>query len=98
MSSRPRIILSGPPASGKGTQCALIVKKYGCVHVSTGDLLRAEVKQQTEIGNYINPMMANGDLIEDEIVIDLVEDQFYNEKQWKIFLGDIKAAETKNKG
>ena len=50
MSAIPKIIISGGPASGKGTQCELIVAKYGCKHISTGDALRHHVKMQTDLG------------------------------------------------
>lgn len=61
-------MISGAPASGKGTQCELIVKKFGLVHISTGDLLRAEVSSGTEIGNKAKEFMNAGKLVPDEIV------------------------------
>ncbi|XP_078443356.1 adenylate kinase family protein isoform X2 [Wolffia australiana] len=64
-----KVMISGAPASGKGTQCEMIVKKYGLVHISTGDLLRAEVASGTEIGKKAKEYMENGFLVPDEVVI-----------------------------
>ncbi|CAN1290324.1 Adenylate kinase 5, chloroplastic [Linum perenne] len=61
-------MISGAPASGKGTQCELIVQKFGLVHISTGDLLRAEVSAGTEIGNRAKEFMNAGRLVPDEVV------------------------------
>ncbi|PIA28951.1 hypothetical protein AQUCO_06400014v1 [Aquilegia coerulea] len=67
-----KVMISGAPASGKGTQCELIVKKFGLVHISTGDLLRAEVSSGTEIGNKAKEYMDSGSLVPDEIVTAMV--------------------------
>lgn len=66
------MMISGPPASGKGTQCRMIVEKYGLVHISTGDILRAEVSSGTEIGKKAKEYIDNGKLVPDEIVTDMV--------------------------
>lgn len=66
------MMISGAPASGKGTQCELIVQKFGLVHISTGDLLRAEVAAGTEIGNKAKEFMNAGQLVPDEIVTAMV--------------------------
>ncbi|XP_028754029.1 adenylate kinase 5, chloroplastic [Neltuma alba] len=63
-----KVMISGAPASGKGTQCELIVQKFGLVHISTGDLLRAEVAAGSEIGNKAKEYMNAGRLVPDEIV------------------------------
>ncbi|KAL3535961.1 hypothetical protein ACH5RR_004422 [Cinchona calisaya] len=68
-----KVMISGAPASGKGTQCEMIVKKFGLVHVSTGDLLRAEVAAGTEIGNKAKDYMNSGRLVPDEIVTAMVK-------------------------
>ncbi|KAL5547667.1 hypothetical protein UlMin_002898 [Ulmus minor] len=68
-----KVMISGAPASGKGTQCELIVKKFGLVHISTGDLLRAEVSSGTEIGNKAKEYMNAGALVPDEIVTAMVK-------------------------
>ncbi|KAI4379357.1 hypothetical protein MLD38_005668 [Melastoma candidum] len=67
-----KVMISGAPASGKGTQCDLIVKKFGLVHISTGDLLRAEVAAGTDIGNKAKDFMTAGKLVPDEIVTAMV--------------------------
>lgn len=65
-------MISGAPASGKGTQCELIVNKFGLVHISTGDILRAEVSAGTDIGKKAKEFMNAGRLVPDEIVTDMV--------------------------
>ncbi|EOY31328.1 Adenylate kinase family protein isoform 1 [Theobroma cacao] len=67
-----KVMISGAPASGKGTQCELIVQKFGLVHISTGDLLRDEVSSGTEIGNKVKEFMNAGKLVPDEIVTAMV--------------------------
>eukprot|EP01106_Pelomyxa_sp_JSP_P001372 TRINITY_DN1205_c0_g1_i2.p1 TRINITY_DN1205_c0_g1~~TRINITY_DN1205_c0_g1_i2.p1 ORF type:complete len:145 (-),score=28.34 TRINITY_DN1205_c0_g1_i2:72-506(-) len=67
-----RVVLAGPPASGKGTQCELIAKRYGLSHISTGDLLRKEIKARSKIGLLAAPYTTSGGLVPDKIVIDLV--------------------------
>ncbi|CAI7834882.1 unnamed protein product [Closterium sp. NIES-54] len=64
-----RVIISGAPASGKGTQCEEIVKKYGLAHISTGDLLRDEVARGTENGRQAKAFMDAGQLVPDDLVI-----------------------------
>ncbi|KAH8934037.1 hypothetical protein BDL97_18G062700 [Sphagnum fallax] len=64
-----RIMISGAPASGKGTQCELIVAKYGLTHISAGDLLRAEVAAGTDAGNKAQEYMQEGKLVPNEIVV-----------------------------
>ena len=66
------VIIFGPPGAGKGTQANNIVKKFNLYQVSTGDLLRKEVKNQTEIGKDIENIISKGDLATDEIVNELI--------------------------
>jgi adenylate kinase len=68
----PRIIISGAPASGKGTQCERLVAKYGIKHISTGDLLRAAVVAETDLGKSAKGHMEKGELVPDELLIPLV--------------------------
>ena len=68
-------ILLGPPGSGKGTQGEYLEKKAGVVRISTGDLLREEVKQQTEIGKQIKHLIESGQFATDDIVITLTKNR-----------------------
>lgn len=67
------IIFIAPPAAGKGTQSEMLVKKYGYKHISTGDLLREEVKKESLLGKDIKKLMEAGKLISDEIVLNLLK-------------------------
>ena len=66
------IVIFGAPGSGKGTQSDLLVKKYGFKHISTGDVLRAEIKNGTELGNTAKGFIENGQLIPDSLMIDIL--------------------------
>ena len=69
------IVLLGAPGAGKGTQAAKLVEKYGYAHISTGDMLRAAVKNQTPLGIEAKKYMDAGDLVPDEVVIGLVKER-----------------------
>ena len=69
------IVLLGPPGAGKGTQAELIVKKYGIPQISTGDIFRANIKNGTELGKKAQEYMNKGELVPDELVVDLVKDR-----------------------
>lgn len=69
------IIFIAPPAAGKGTQSGFLVKKYGFVHISTGDLLRDEVSSKSDLGIELNEIMKSGKLVSDEIVGKLLENR-----------------------
>lgn len=66
------IVIFGAPGSGKGTQSDLLVKKYGFKHISTGDVLRAEIKGGTELGNTAKGYIDKGQLIPDSLMIDIL--------------------------
>jgi adenylate kinase len=68
-----KVMIAGAPAAGKGTQCAKIVEKYGLVHISVGDLLRAEVVAGTPAGKKAKSFMDNGDLVPNEVVVEMVK-------------------------
>jgi adenylate kinase len=67
------LVLSGPPGSGKGTQGNMLAKKFNLYYISTGSLLRKEVKADTEIGRKVKDIIDVGDLVPDETVIQLIE-------------------------
>ena len=66
------IIFIAPPAAGKGTQSAILEKKYHLPHISTGDVLRKESLEDTELGRYIREVMTSGGLVKDEVTYDLL--------------------------
>ncbi|XP_047308473.1 adenylate kinase, chloroplastic isoform X2 [Impatiens glandulifera] len=70
-----KVMISGAPASGKGTQCELITKKYGLVHTAAGDLLREEIASGSENGKRAKEYMEKGQLVPDEIVVRMVKDR-----------------------
>lgn len=72
------IILCGAPGSGKGTQSDIIVKKYGLQHLSTGDVLRAEIKSGSELGKELDAIISKGNLVPDRKMIDLIENFIAN--------------------
>lgn len=70
-----RLVLLGPPGAGKGTQAVRIAEKYQILHISTGDIFRANVKEGTPLGQKAKEYMDKGLLVPDELVCDLVEDR-----------------------
>ena len=66
------IVIFGAPGSGKGTQSDLLVQKYGFKHISTGDVLRAEIKNGTELGKTAQSFIDKGQLIPDSLMIDIL--------------------------
>ena len=82
------IILFGPPGAGKGTQATKVVKKFNLHKVSTGDLLREEIKNNTDLGNKIKSMMDTGSLISDNIINNLLTKVISNKKFYNRFIFD----------
>jgi adenylate kinase len=82
------LILFGPPGSGKGTQSDKLVEKYGLVHLSTGNLLRQEIKDKTPLGLEAKSFIDKGKLVPDEVVIGMVDSYFDQHKGAKGFLFD----------
>ena len=68
----PRIIIAGAPASGKGTQCEFIKEEFKCVHLSTGDMLRAAVEAGSDLGKEAKGYMDSGGLVPDRLIIDII--------------------------
>ncbi|MGB3944117.1 MAG: adenylate kinase [Methanothrix sp.] len=69
------IVLLGPPGSGKGTQAKMIAEKYGVVHISTGDILRENVRNGTPLGVEAKKFMEAGKLVPDSLLIDIIKDR-----------------------
>ena len=71
-----KIIMLGAPGAGKGTQAKKIAEKYTIPHISTGDIFRANIKNNTELGQKAKTYMDKGELVPDELVVDLIMDRF----------------------
>ncbi len=69
------IVLFGPPGAGKGTQAERLVEKYNLVHLSTGDIFRRNMKEGTELGKLAKSYIDNGNLVPDEVTINMLEDE-----------------------
>jgi adenylate kinase len=69
------IILFGPPGAGKGTQSAKLIEQYNLAHISTGDLFRKHLKEGTSLGKLAQDYMNKGNLVPDQVVIDMVDDK-----------------------
>lgn len=94
------IVLFGAPGAGKGTQSDLLVEKYHLTHISTGDLLRKEIAEQTELGKRIKSIMDAGNLVSDEIVVEMIDKAIEADTQGILFDGfprNVAQAETLDK-
>ena len=76
MANRLIVVLLGKQGAGKGTQCAALSSQYEIPHVSTGDILRAAVREGTELGQKVKAVMDAGDLVSDDLVVALVQERF----------------------
>ena len=83
-----RLILLGPPGAGKGTQAALISKKFGIPHISTGDMLREQVAAKTPLGLQVKAILDAGDLVTDEVIMKIVESRLQRDDCAQGFLLD----------
>ncbi len=77
-----RIIIFGPQGAGKGTQAAKLVEKLNAEHIATGDLVRAEIKQGTELGQKIQEYNDKGELVPDEIIIEMTKPYLSENDSW----------------
>ncbi|WP_276348245.1 adenylate kinase [Daejeonella sp. JGW-45] len=82
------LVLFGPPGAGKGTQSEKIIKKYNLVHLSTGDILRGEISQGTELGLEAKKLMDQGILVPDEVVIGMISNKLDSNKEANGFIFD----------
>lgn len=82
------IVLFGPPGAGKGTQSEYIIKKYELVHLSTGDIFRANIKGGTDLGNLAKSYIDKGQLVPDEVTIQLLESEVNKHEDPKGFIFD----------
>jgi len=82
------LILFGPPGAGKGTQSEKLIDRYDLVHLSTGDILRSEVAEQTELGIKAKELMDKGDLVPDEVVIGMIRSKIESNLDAKGFIFD----------
>lgn len=94
------IVIFGAPGAGKGTQSEYIVAQYGLTHISTGDLLRKEIAEQTPLGQRIKSIMDAGQLVSDDIVVEMMEKAIATNTTGILFDGfprNVKQAEILDK-
>ena len=82
------LVLFGPPGAGKGTQSENIIEKYNLVHLSTGDIFRANIKGETELGRLAKSFMDKGQLVPDQVTISLLESEVNKYKEANGFIFD----------
>ena len=82
------LILFGPPGAGKGTQSTFLVEKYGFVHLSTGDIFRFNIKNETELGTLAKTYMDKGQLVPDEVTIQMLQSEVEKRPDAKGFIFD----------
>lgn len=82
------IVLFGPPGAGKGTQAGKLIEKYGLAHLSTGDVFRANIKGETDLGKLAKSYMDKGNLVPDEVTIKMLESEVNNRPDAKGFIFD----------
>lgn len=82
------LVLFGPPGAGKGTQSAKLVEKYGLAHISTGDVFRFNIKNQTELGKLARTYIDQGALVPDQVTIDMLREELRKHPHAKGFIFD----------
>ena len=86
--SKMNIVLFGPPGAGKGTQSKFLNERYGLQHLSTGDLLRAEIKAETPLGLQAQELMSAGELVPDHVVVGMIRNRLKDNPKSKGFIFD----------
>lgn len=81
-------IIFGPPGAGKGSQAVILSKKYNLKHISTGDILREEIKNGTKLGLKVKTLLENGVLVSDEVITEIIESVIDHSNQYSGFLYD----------
>jgi adenylate kinase len=82
------VVLFGPPGAGKGTQSEILLQRYGLVHLSTGDIFRANIKGETELGQQAKAFMDKGELVPDSLTISMLESEVVKHPGVKGFIFD----------
>ena len=82
------ILIFGPPGSGKGTQSVRLAQKFNLTHLSTGDMLRAEIAAGTELGKKMSSIMSKGELVPDSVVIEMIAGKIDSTRESAGFLFD----------
>ncbi len=82
------IVLFGPPGAGKGTQSERLIQKYGLTHLSTGDIFRANIKGETELGVLAKSFMDKGSLVPDDVTINMLKNEVLKQENPKGFIFD----------
>ncbi len=82
------LVLFGPPGAGKGTQSEKLLENYGLIHLSTGDILRGEMKAGTELGVKAKSLIESGNLVPDEVVIGMIDNKISDNLDGKGFIFD----------
>lgn len=82
------IIIFGPPGSGKGTQSLKLAEKYNLTHISTGDIFRAEIKAKSDLGLRVQSVIEKGELVSDELLVDLLRSAMLKHPSTEGFLFD----------
>ena len=74
-----KLIFLGPPGAGKGTQAVKIAEHYQIAHISTGDMLRAEMREGTKLGNEAKSLIDRGELVPDDVILEMVKNRIQQE-------------------
>lgn len=83
-----RLILLGPPGGGKGTQAGLLAEKYSLYHISTGEVLRGAVREESELGRKVEEILSRGDLVPDELMVDIIKENLAEDRATDGFILD----------